>query len=322
MTDYEVTKTANLLKAGLAVATVGGLTYLGFKVYKTYRQVKEDQANTDHAETAEAIDQAFSRKNLELNEEETDEEAIESDNIFRLPVKDFHTVYTPVYLKDKASTIEEVTTEADIEEELDEGALFPLKIAVLEEDEETFNDIKELSKMRFGVETDEAMEQFHAFLLAEVTERTDETVYNWLARALQTNVHITIDRDENLAMNIRENRERFFGEDAPEYILSEQTFAEVVITMAKKALYDWDDNDLSDLILRMMTNVNWIHLLAETEDFDAAVNIIMTNAYRDEDLSDWGTVGLFGLPIQKLDRVQHDAHYGLLDQYQDSTFGE
>lgn len=297
------------IKVGFGLAALGGVTYLGYRVYKTYKRVKAEARENEqieeerlakkvHDEVEEQIASDFNFDHDLGDEEEQDDivdTEISNDNVIDMPTKnsDYNVDLFPMDIDISNGT---------------EGIRF-----------ETREDLK---IMRFGVETPEAMKQYKAYVLAEVVQQRNNSMYPFLMTMLDIEVDINMERDENLAMNIRENRETFFGEEAPESILGITTFGELIVLLAKKVQYDWGDNELIDIISGMIQNVNWIHLLAESEEAYEAVEKIMNNDYLESDLNDQQVVGLFGLPFSKFDRVVNDSHYGFIDQYNDSNFGE
>lgn len=296
------------IKVGFGLAALGGVTYLGYRVYKTYKRVKAEARENEqieeerlakkvHDEVEEQIASDFNFDHDLGDEEEQDDVVdteISNDNVIDMPTKN-----------------------SDVN-------LFPMDIDISNGTEGIrFETREDLKIMRFGVETPEAMKQYKAYVLAEVVQQRDSPMYAFLMTLLDIEVDINMERDENLAMNIRENRETFFGEEAPESILGITTFGELIILLAKKVQYDWGDNELDDLIDDMLSNVNWVemrmhnHILVEE-----LVEKIMDNDYLESDLNEKQVVGLFGLPFSKFDRVVNDSHYGFIDQYNDSDFGE
>lgn len=335
-------KAVKIVKAGLGLAAIGGLTYLGYRVYKIAKQAKIDaeldQKYEEHAEAEKIINQDYDKVAKGFDDEPEDEE-------------EEHVIRTATILRPDFDNISEVGNEAPgpvepIDEDIirdsikaivdaykGDSELFPFDLESSDGNSGIrFETREDLRTMRFGVETPEAMKQFKMFTLAEVSEFQDSYLFHTLQDWLNVPVHITRARDENLALNIRQNRKDFFGPDAPDYILDSQTFGELVILLAKKAQYDWGDNELEDLIAEMIFNLDWENLLSHYDASNTteqpvlkaatAINVIMDNRYTYDDVKHHQTIGLFGLPLEKLDRVNHDSEYGFLDQYNDSTFGE
>lgn len=294
------------IKVGFGLAALGGVTYLGYRVYKTYKRVKAEARENEqieeerlakkvHDEVEEQIASDFNFEH-DLGDEEDEVEDTEGPgNIIDMPTKnsDYNVNLFPMDIDISNST---------------EGIRF-----------ETREDLK---IMRFGVETPEAMKQYKAYVLAEVVQQRNSEMYAFLMAMLDIEVDINMERDENLAMNIRENRETFFGEEAPESILGITTFGELIILLAKKVQYDWGENEINSLIKGMLSNVNWTGMIFKDNNLDETVEKIMNNDYLESDLNDQQVVGLFGLPFSKFDRVVNDSHYGFIDQYNDSNFGE
>lgn len=335
-------KAVKIVKAGLGLAAIGGLTYLGYRVYKIARQAKEDaeldQKYEEHAEAEKVINQEYDKvaKGFDDDPEEDGEHVTTTAKILRPDFDNIREVGNEATDWTPAPIDEELikdSIKAIVDAYKGDAELFPFDLEA--SDGVTgirFETREDLKTMRFGVETPEAMKQFKMFTLAEVSEFQDSYLFHTLQDWLNVPIHIAKVRDENLALNIRQNRKDFFGPDAPDYILDSQTFGELVILLAKKAQYDWGDNELEDLIAEMIFNLDWENLLNNYEHSNPteqpvlkaanAINVIMDNRYNYDDVKHHRTVGLFGLPLEKLDKVNHDSEYGFIDQYNDSTFGE
>lgn len=282
----------NIYKAGAAVVTVGVLGYISYRVYNIVKQYNNDQKKTEVTEALDDVAKAYDKDLDSFNEDGGEMSTGEDGPAMHIVTSDAE-LQTPTMNKPER---------------------WPYIIGGQE-----FNSEKELSIMRFESNSPEAMAQFKEYLLAQIQEPIS-SAYITLKEFLNVPVEVDEVRDDWVIRQIRESRVTFFGESAPEDILSGQTFGEVIIVLTNQVMFDWSHNDFGDVALELLANIGFDDIVKEY-GLNEAAQIVVDHQLTEANITN-GRIGVFALPVQNLTQISNDQSYGFWDQYQESSFGE
>ena len=344
---YEEPNVDGIVKAVKILGTVtitAALAFAGYKGYIYYKNKMIEKNNMDKEEPTKkeevinvepTMTIVNTKPDIQINEGEDSDKPIDNKAVdysnFARAVKPLgeELEKTTKNFRNMGKPEDHIDDEGFEPEPLDPNDIFPWNIyknqAVVTEEEETqkiiFNTREELSKMRYEAGSMEAMRQYIAYVLSEVVDNTDDSVYRELEMLMAQPIYLNKIREENTIMNLREQRMDFFGEDAPERVLAEATFAELLILLAKRVQYDWDQNSLFVIINRMLVNIDWWNA-RDMYGEDEYIEMVVNNTLDEDNFSDQYGIGLFGLPEIYIPNFGNPETFSFLDQYAGSNLGE
>ena len=292
-----------LFKAIATLGVIGGITYVIYKSYQTYKAETEGgisgedirlQRDIEEAKKTVADHEASKEANMMDEEIDKDYDYFEEDTdevLDRIEAKREMAIISPqIPLEETEAPSEEGSTFDDYFDE--EEAIDELDDSL--DMDGIFKERKE-EKLRHDPNSQAAIDQYKLMIMSDF--ENDPDTYDTLLKTWDESFKPINERDETVMLHIWEERCRFFGEDS---IYSEQaTMAELFIFYANKLSYDYDVAPLYGL-----KSIFYVLGINDTTGETEISNVMRQITHHDFVNRD-NMYGIFGLPMQKYEsRIQ------------------
>ena len=286
-----------LFKAIATLGVIGGITYVLYKSYQTYKAETEGSISgedirlqRDIEEAKKAVAQHEAKINANMMDEEIDKDydhfEEDTDEILdRIEARrEMAIIRTQIPLEETEAPSEEGSTFDDYFDE--EEAIDELDDSL--DVDGIFKERKE-EKLRHDPNSQAAIDQYRLMIMSDF--ENDPDTYDTLLKTWEESFKPINERDETIMLHIWEERCRFFGEDS---IYSEQaTMAELFIFYANKLSYDYDVAPLYGLkSIFYVLGIN--DTTGETEISNVMRQVVHHNFVNRDNM-----YGIFGIPMHK-----------------------
>ena len=292
-----------LFKAIATLGVIGGVAYVIYKSYQTYKAETEGgisgedirlQRDIEEAKKTVADHEAKMEANMMDEEVDKDYDYSEEDTdevLDRIEAKREMAIIRPqIPLEETEAPFEEGSTSDDYFDE--EEAIDELDDSL--DMDGIFKERKE-EKLRHDPNSQAAIDQYKLMIMSDF--ENDPDTYDTLLKTWEESFKPINERDETVMLHIWEERCRFFGEDS---MHSEQTtMAELFIFYANKLSYDYDVPPLYGLkSIFYVLGIN--DTTGETE-----ISNVMRQIIHHDFVNRDNMYGIFGIPMHKYEsRIQ------------------
>ena len=271
-----------MFRAVVVASSFAAITFLSYKVYKTYQMVKA--------------------------------EMLEGEEVLEAELEEYKEVVTDLYSKD-TRTNDEIIEELfeDEVEELEPGygetslGVIVLDESYIEEDEES-----EENTLRHHPDSEAALNQYIEMRLSDLPRNSDAR--NMLAVFFEyTDLTVSTEEDERVIQHIIEARMDFFGPNSVWIKPWHISFAEVVLHFGEMLAMDLDRTVLSQLDMLLCNTLATHSSSGNPEELSEIVTDVMNHTH-----VFGGWFGMFRL--LDIPEVRRNTHF--YDQYWKYTFAE
>lgn len=285
-----------LFKAITTLVVIGGLGYVIYRSYQTYKLETEGgisgedirlQRDIENAKKTVAEHEAKKAAHLAEDEEIEEDDQYDTTHITdaldriearreMVIIKSQIPLETTEMLSEEGSTADDYFDEEEAIDELDDSL----------DTDGIFKERKE-EKLRHDPNSQAAIDQYKLMIMSDF--ESDPDTYDTLIKTWDESFMPINERDETVQLHIWEERCRFFGEDS--IYTNGATMAELLIFYANKLSYDYDVDPLYALKSIFYTlNIN--DTTGETE-ISAVMSQLTWHNFVNKD----SMYGMFGLPM-------------------------
>lgn len=283
-----------LFKAIATLGIIGGISYVIYKSYQTYKAETEGGISGEDVRLQRDIEDA--KKTVAEHEnkveahmaDDVEEDIVIDENASEIldeieARREMLVISPQIPLEETDGPIEEGSTADDYfdeEEAIDEldDSLDTEGIIINREEEE---------KLRHDPNSQAAIDQYKLMVMSDF--ESDPDVYDTLMKVWEVGFVPVNERDETIALHIWEERCRFFGDDSK--FVDDATMAELFIFYANKLSYDYDVSPLYAL-RGMFFEIGINDTTGETE-----ISNIMRDLMHHDFVNRDNLYGLFSLPM-------------------------